>query len=131
MLVYRLAKYRNQISPIIPARIIERPPSAELRPDQKDEDSLPPYTILDEILELYIEKEKSILEIVALGYSHDIVEAVAKSIARHEYKRRQGAVGVRINHKAFGRDRRYPMTARDPERQSLKSSETDKKTHYA
>ncbi len=114
-LVYRLAEYRNQISPIIPARIIERAPSAELRHDQKDEDSLPPYDILDPILALYIEKEKSIKAIIAEGFPEDTVKFVVRAVLKNEYKRRQGAPGVRINHKAFGRDRRYPMTARDPE----------------
>lgn len=130
MLVYRLAKYRNQISPIIPERILEKAPTAELRENQKDEDSLPPYAVLDKILELYIEEEKSIEEIIAAGFSEEMVTNVSKTIARNEYKRRQGAIGVRINHKAFGRDRRYPMTARDPERQNLQQSEIDKQSNY-
>jgi NAD+ synthase (glutamine-hydrolysing) len=113
--VYRLAAFRNKISPIIPARIIDRAPSAELRPNQKDEDTLPPYEILDQILELYIEKEKGVKEIIAEGFSPDMVNFVVRAIQKNEYKRRQGSPGVRINHKAFGRDRRYPMTMRDPE----------------
>lgn len=113
--VYRLAAFRNQISPIIPARIIDRAPSAELRHNQKDEDSLPPYDILDRILALYIDEEKSVKEMIAEGFAEDTVKFVARAVQKNEYKRRQGAPGVRINHKAFGRDRRYPMTMRDPE----------------
>jgi NAD+ synthase (glutamine-hydrolysing) len=110
-LVYRLANLRNQINPVIPERIIERPPTAELAPDQKDEDCLPPYPILDKILELYLNQEQSIDMIVAQGFDHETVAKVVKLVKFSEYKRRQAPVGVRINHKAFGRDRRYPITS--------------------
>lgn len=109
-LVYRLAHYRNQISPVIPSRIIERAPSAELAPNQKDQDSLPPYNVLDQILELYINQEKSTDEIIQQGFDAATVKKIVSLINRNEYKRRQAPVGVRINHKAFSRDRRYPIT---------------------
>jgi NAD+ synthase (glutamine-hydrolysing) len=110
MLVYRLAEYRNSLSPVIPRRVIERPPSAELRPDQKDEDSLPPYPVLDAILERYIERDESVAEIIAAGYpAHEVVR-VARMVDRNEYKRRQAPPGVKLSRRAFGRDRRYPMT---------------------
>jgi NAD+ synthase (glutamine-hydrolysing) len=110
MLVYRLCEYRNSLSPVIPQRVIDRPPSAELRPDQKDEDSLPPYPGLDAILERYVERDESIADIIAAGYpEHDVVR-VARMVDRNEYKRRQAPPGVKISRRAFGRDRRYPMT---------------------
>lgn len=109
-LVYRLAEYRNSISPVIPRRIFERPPSAELAPDQKDEDSLPPYAILDPILEMYIERDKSLEDIVAAGFEEATVRRVMGMVNRNEYKRRQAPPGVRITRRAFGRDRRYPIT---------------------
>jgi NAD+ synthase (glutamine-hydrolysing) len=110
MLVYRLCEYRNRVSPVIPQRVIDRPPSAELRPDQKDEDSLPPYPVLDAILERYVERDESIANIIAAGYpEHDVVR-VARMVDRNEYKRRQAPPGVKISRRAFGRDRRYPMT---------------------
>jgi NAD+ synthase (glutamine-hydrolysing) len=110
MLVYRLCEYRNTLSPAIPQRVIERPPSAELRPDQKDEDSLPAYPVLDAILELYVEQDRSVEEIVAAGYPEHDVRRVARMVDRNEYKRRQAPPGVKISKRAFGRDRRYPMT---------------------
>ena len=110
MLVYRLAEYRNSLSPVIPRRVIERPPSAELRPDQKDQDSLPPYPVLDAILELYVEHDQSVDEIVAAGFPEHEVRRVAGMVDRNEYKRRQAPPGVKISKRAFGRDRRYPMT---------------------
>jgi len=110
-LVYRLAAYRNAITPVIPQRIIERPPSAELAPDQKDEDSLPPYAVLDPILEMYIEQDKSLQDIMAAGYDEATVRRVMGMVNRNEYKRRQAPPGVRITRRAFGRDRRYPITA--------------------
>jgi NAD+ synthase (glutamine-hydrolysing) len=110
MLVYRLAEYRNSLSPVIPQRVIDRPPSAELRPDQKDEDSLPPYPVLDAILELYVEQDKSVEEIVAAGFPESVAAKVAGMVDRNEYKRRQAPPGVKISKRAFGRDRRYPMT---------------------
>jgi len=115
MLVYKLARYRNTMAAsdgeIIPARIIERPPSAELAPDQVDEDSLPPYEILDQILELYIEGDESAHAIIEKGFDHDTVMRVLRLVDLNEYKRRQAPVGVRISKKGFGRDRRYPITS--------------------
>ena len=111
LLVYRLARYRNSISPVIPERVIVRPPSAELRPDQKDTDSLPPYEILDPILEAFIEEDLSVDEIAARGFDHDTVGRVLDLVKRNEYKRRQAPPGVRISSRAFGRDWRYPITS--------------------
>ena len=110
-LVYRLAHYRNGLSPVIPARVIERAPSAELAAGQKDEDDLPPYATLDPILELYVEQDRSVEEIVAAGFEADVVRRVAGMVDRNEYKRRQAPPGVRITRRAFGRDRRYPITS--------------------
>lgn len=110
MLVYRLAEYRNSLSPVIPQRVIDRPPSAELRPDQRDQDSLPPYELLDPILALYVEEDRSVEEIIAAGYPPDEVRRVATLVDRNEYKRRQAPPGVKISRRAFGRDRRYPIT---------------------
>ena len=111
-LVWRLARWRNGIAPVIPARIIERAPSAELRPDQTDQDSLPPYDILDAIVERYMELDQSPRDIVAAGFDPATVRQVIRLIDRAEYKRRQSAPGVRITRRAFGRDRRYPITSR-------------------
>ncbi len=111
LLVYRLAAYRNGIGSVIPQRVLERPPSAELAPDQKDEDSLPPYSILDPILEGYIEQDLSIGELVKRGFDEDTVRRIASLVDRNEYKRRQAPPGVRISRRAFGRDRRYPITS--------------------
>ncbi|MEM7360753.1 MAG: NAD+ synthase [Pseudomonadota bacterium] len=111
VLVYELARYRNTISPVIPERVITREPSAELRPDQIDQDSLPPYEILDPILELYVEHDTPPKEIVAKGYAEEYVSQVIRMVDRNEYKRRQSAPGVRITKRAFGRDRRYPITS--------------------
>lgn len=110
-MVYKLAQYRNTISQVIPERVITRAPSAELAPDQKDEDNLPPYDILDPILEAYVEHDKSIAEIVALGFEEAIVRRVIWLVDISEHKRRQSAPGVRISSRAFGRDRRYPITS--------------------
>lgn len=110
MLVYRLAAYRNGLSAVIPERVITRPPSAELRPDQKDQDSLPPYHILDAILECYIEEQLSVKDIITAGFPGEEVRRVARMVDRNEYKRRQAPPGVKITRRAFGRDRRYPMT---------------------
>jgi NAD+ synthase (glutamine-hydrolysing) len=110
-LVYRLAAYRNSLGAVIPQRVLDRPPSAELAPDQKDEDSLPPYEVLDPILEYYVEQDKGMEEIVKLGYDEDVVRRVIGMVERNEYKRRQAAPGVRITRRAFGRDRRYPITS--------------------
>jgi NAD+ synthase (glutamine-hydrolysing) len=109
--VFALAKYRNSISPTIPTRVIERPPSAELAPDQKDEDSLPPYEILDPILEKYIEQDRSVEEIIAEGFDADTVKRVAWLVDVNEYKRRQSPPGVRVTQRAFGKERRYPITS--------------------
>jgi len=111
LLVYRLCDYRNSIAPVIPRRVLERPPSAELAPDQKDEDSLPPYSVLDPILEGYIEKDLGLEELTRLGFDSDTVRRVAGMVDRNEYKRRQAPPGVRISRRAFGRDRRYPITS--------------------
>ena len=110
-LVYRLAHYRNSIHPVIPQRVLDRPPSAELAPDQKDEDSLPPYEMLDPILMSFIVDDKSPTEIIAAGFDAGTVERVITMINRNEYKRRQAPPGVRISRLAFGRDRRYPITS--------------------
>ena len=108
--VYALARYRNGISPVIPERVITRPPSAELRPDQKDQDSLPPYEVLDAMIQAYVEQDKTAEEIIALGLDAEMVHQVIELINRNEYKRRQSAPGVRITPRSFGRDRRYPIT---------------------
>ncbi len=111
LLVYRLCGYRNSTSAVIPQRVLQRPPSAELAPDQKDEDSLPPYSVLDPILEGYIEKDLGIDELVRQGFDAATVRRVATMVDRNEYKRRQAPPGVRISRRAFGRDRRYPITS--------------------
>lgn len=110
-IVFELAKYRNSLSEtaVIPERVITRPPSAELRPDQKDQDSLPAYDILDAILYAYIEEDQSQDDIIAKGFDKDVVEKVIKLVDRNEYKRRQGAIGPRISSRAFSRERRYPI----------------------
>ncbi|BFI61431.1 NAD synthetase [Yersinia pseudotuberculosis] len=110
-LVFKLAEYRNTVSYVIPQRVITRPPSAELAPDQKDEDSLPPYDILDAILEGYVEQDKSVAELVADGFDEAIVRKVIRLVDINEYKRRQSAVGPRITARSFGKDRRYPITS--------------------
>ena len=110
-LVYRLARYRNERARVIPERVIEREPSAELRDDQKNTDSLPPYDVLDPILEGFIEKNLSVDEIAALGYDHDTVGRILELVKRNEYKRRQAPPGIRISRRAFGRDWRYPITS--------------------
>jgi NAD+ synthase (glutamine-hydrolysing) len=112
-LVYRLAEWKNQQGrEVIPRRIITRPPSAELRPNQTDQDSLPPYEVLDAILARYMEEDQSVDDIVAAGFERAVVERVAKLIRINEYKRRQAPVGIRITHRAFGRDWRYPITSK-------------------
>jgi NAD+ synthase (glutamine-hydrolysing) len=108
--VYRLAAYRNRLSPVIPARVTERAPSAELRPDQKDEDSLPPYAVLDAILACFIEQDMAVDDIVARGFARETVLRVLSMVQRNEYKRRQAPPGVRVSRRAFGRDWRYPIT---------------------
>ncbi len=110
-MVYALARYRNSLSASIPERVIERPPSAELAPDQKDSDSLPPYDVLDPILESFIERDSSIDQITAQGFGRNTVADVLQMVRRNEYKRRQAPPGVRISGRAFGRDWRYPITS--------------------
>ncbi|GAA4874071.1 NAD+ synthase [Ferrimonas pelagia] len=110
-LVYRLACYRNRLSSVIPERVITRPPSAELAPDQVDQDSLPPYDVLDDILERYVERDQGVAEIVAAGHQEADVRRVIRLTDINEYKRRQGAVGPRVTPRAFGKDRRYPITS--------------------
>jgi NAD+ synthetase len=110
-LVYRLCHYRNGLGRVIPERIITRPPSAELRADQVDQDSLPPYAVLDAILEAYVEQNQAPQEIVARGFSADDVRKVVRLIKVNEYKRRQAAVGIRITPRGFGKDWRYPITS--------------------
>jgi NAD+ synthase (glutamine-hydrolysing) len=117
LLVYRLAAWRNALGAappqgrVIPQRVIDRPPSAELRPDQKDSDSLPPYEVLDPILEAFIEDDLSVEEIVARGFERATVARVLDLVQRNEYKRRQAPPGVRVSRRAFGRDWRYPITS--------------------
>ncbi|MFI3245008.1 MAG: NAD+ synthase [Ferrimonas sp.] len=109
--VYRLSRYRNSLSAVIPERVIDRPPSAELAPDQVDQDSLPAYDILDDMLERYVEWDQSVAEIVAAGHIEADVRRVIRLVDINEYKRRQGAVGPRVTPRAFGKDRRYPITS--------------------
>ena len=113
-LVYELCRYRNTIgnSPVIPQSVIDKPPSAELRPDQKDEDSLPPYSILDPILKAYVEDDFSFDDIVAMGYDSDTVKRIITLVDRNEYKRRQSPPGIKITPRNFGRDRRMPIANR-------------------
>ncbi|MFN3712608.1 MAG: NAD+ synthase [Alcanivoracaceae bacterium] len=110
--VYRLAEYRNRKAgtDIIPRRVIDRPPSAELAPDQKDQDSLPDYAVLDAILELYVEQDYSAEAVIRAGFDRDTVYRVVRLVDRNEYKRRQAAIGPRVTRRAFGKDRRYPIT---------------------
>ena len=110
-LVFRLSEYRNRIQEVIPQRVIDRPPSAELAPDQLDQDSLPPYSVLDSILELYIEQDQCLEDIIEAGFDEQTVKMIITLVDRNEYKRRQAAPGVRITRRAFGRDRRYPITS--------------------
>ncbi|MGH8245281.1 MAG: NAD(+) synthase, partial [Gammaproteobacteria bacterium] len=110
--VYELARWRNRSGEVIPRRTIDRPPTAELRPDQKDVDSLPPYDVLDPILERYVERDESPDEIIKHGFDPETVRRVTGMVDRNEYKRRQAAPGIKISKRAFGRDRRYPITSR-------------------
>ncbi|WP_426077883.1 NAD+ synthase [Janthinobacterium sp. PSPC3-1] len=111
-LVYRLCAWRNSVSDVIPQRILTRGPSAELRADQLDQDSLPPYDILDGIMQLYMEENRPIAEIIAAGYPPADVARITRLIKINEYKRRQSPVGIRVTHRGFGRDWRYPITSR-------------------
>jgi NAD+ synthase (glutamine-hydrolysing) len=116
--VFKLARWRNENDPYgtgkapIPERIITRPPSAELRPDQKDQDSLPPYDILDAILERYMEEDQGVAEIIAAGFDADVVRRVTRLVKINEYKRRQAPIGIRVTHRSFGKDWRYPVTSK-------------------
>lgn len=115
-LVYQLSEYRNGLSPVIPDSVMVKEPSAELRPGQRDVDTLPPYALLDPILQAYVEEDRSVEEIVALGYPGEIVRRVVTMVDRNEYKRRQAPPGVKVTPRAFGRDRRLPITNRYRER---------------
>jgi NAD+ synthase (glutamine-hydrolysing) len=110
--VFRLSNWRNSVSPVIPQNIIDRPPSAELKPDQKDQDSLPPYDMLDAIIQAYMERDESPRDIVAAGFPEGEVRRVVGMLKRNEYKRRQAPVGIRVTQRGFGRDWRYPITSR-------------------
>jgi NAD+ synthase/NAD+ synthase (glutamine-hydrolysing) len=110
-LVWRLARYRNTLSPVIPERIITRPPSAELKPDQTDQDTLPDYAVLDAIIEAYMERDLSPRRIVALGYTEADVRRTVTMLKRSEYKRRQAPLGIRVTKRGFGKDWRYPITS--------------------
>ena len=111
-LVYRLCRYRNSIGPVIPERILTRPPTAELKADQTDQDSLPPYDVLDDIIEQYMHQGRSIAEIVAADHDEAVVRKVIRMVRLAEYKRRQSPTGIRVTHRSFGRDWRYPITNR-------------------
>ncbi|AVR88835.1 NAD+ synthase [Thauera aromatica] len=110
--VFRLSTWRNTVAPVIPQNIIDRPPSAELKPDQKDQDSLPPYEVLDAIIEAYMERDESPREIIAAGHPEAEVRRTVAMLKRNEYKRRQSPVGIRVTPRGFGRDWRYPITSR-------------------
>jgi NAD+ synthetase len=110
--VFRLCRLRNAraCGELIPEAVITKPPSAELRPDQRDDQSLPPYDVLDELLEQYIEEDRTVADLIAAGHDADLVRRVARLVDGAEYKRRQSPVGVRVTAKAFGKDRRLPIT---------------------
>ncbi|HPU30761.1 MAG TPA: NAD(+) synthase, partial [Syntrophorhabdaceae bacterium] len=111
-LVYRLAEYRNTKGKVIPERVLKKEPTAELKPNQKDSDTLPPYDVLDAILKAYIEEDKELNEIISMGFDKDTVYQVLRMVDSNEYKRRQAPPGIKITPKAFGRDRRMPITNR-------------------
>ncbi|OGT26751.1 MAG: NAD+ synthase [Gammaproteobacteria bacterium RIFCSPLOWO2_02_FULL_42_14] len=110
-MVYQLAHYRNHLSPIIPERVFTRAPSAELAPNQTDQDTLPPYDLLDDLLQRYIEKDEEPTQLYQAGFQKDVVDKVVKMINANEYKRRQAPIGIRLTQRAFGKDRRYPITS--------------------
>ncbi|MGZ5584419.1 MAG: NAD(+) synthase, partial [Usitatibacter sp.] len=110
-LVYRISNWRNSQGRVIPQRVIDRPPSAELRPDQTDQDSLPPYEVLDAVVERYMERDMSPEQIAGMGYDMEAVRQVVRLIQHNEYKRRQAPPGVRITPRSFGKDWRYPITS--------------------
>jgi NAD+ synthase (glutamine-hydrolysing) len=111
-MVYKLSRYRNTLSEVIPSRVITRPPSAELAPDQVDQDSLPPYDILDDILKRFVEEKQSVDSIISQGHTSEDVNKITSLILKNEYKRRQSAPGPKVSSNAFGRERRYPMTSK-------------------
>ena len=111
MLVYELSRYRNTLGEVIPQRVIDRAPSAELAPDQVDEDNLPPYPELDQILEFYIEEDLSAEEIIKKGFAKETVDKVLRLVDINEHKRRQAPIGIRVSKRGFGKDRRYPVTS--------------------
>jgi NAD+ synthetase len=111
-LVYRLCAYRNGVGRVIPERVLTRAPSAELRPDQTDQDNLPPYDVLDAIISAYMENDMSPAEMIEQGFDAQEVRRVVEMIHRSEYKRRQAPIGIRITHRGFGKDWRYPITSR-------------------
>ena len=113
-MAYQLAEYRNSLGAgdVIPASVITKAPSAELRPDQKDTDTLPPYELLDPILTAYVEEDKSIKQIIDMGYDEAVVRRVARLVDTSEFKRRQAPPGIKITPRAFGRDRRLPITSK-------------------
>jgi NAD+ synthase (glutamine-hydrolysing) len=113
-MVYELARLRNRRDrlEVIPKRTFDRPPTAELKPDQKDEDTLPPYAMLDPILKAYVEEDRAPEEIVEMGFDRRTVAQVITMVDRSEYKRRQAPIGIKITHRAFGKDRRMPITNR-------------------
>ncbi|MCE9568488.1 MAG: NAD(+) synthase, partial [Rhodocyclales bacterium] len=113
--VYRLAEYRNTLSDVIPRNIITRAPSAELKPGQTDQDTLPPYEVLDAIIEAYMERDESPRQIIAHGYHEADVRKVVGMLKKNEYKRRQSPVGIRVTQRGFGKDWRYPITSRYPD----------------
>ena len=111
-MVYRLCEYRNSLSMVIPERVIQRAPSAELRPDQTDQDSLPSYDVIDGIIEAYVEKGKSLNKIIDLGYSKTDVQHIVNLICKNEYKRRQSPMGICVTQHSFSRDWHYPITSK-------------------
>lgn len=110
MLVYKIAKWRNKINTVIPENVFIKPPTAELKENQKDEDTSPPYNLLDKILHYYIEEDKSVDEITSLGFDKETVLKVVNMVDKAEYKRRQAPPGIKITSRAFGKDRRMPIT---------------------
>ena len=111
-LVYRLCRYRNTLSDVIPERMMTRAPTAELKPNQFDQDTLPPYEVLDAIVKMFMEENKSVNEIIRNGYSHIVVERIVRLMRINEYKRRQAPIGIRITPRGFGRDWRCPITSK-------------------
>jgi len=111
-MVYKLCEYRNSLSMVIPERVIQRAPSAELRPNQTDQDNLPPYDVIDGIIEAYVEKGKSLYEIIDMGYSKTDVQHIVNLICANEYKRRQSPMGICVSRHSFSRDWHYPITSK-------------------